>query len=721
MKTFAPLLVIFAFLTGPLNAQSLSGDWYGILEVPEMAAEVTLKIDYQDGAYNGVFVILLQGASLPVQELQVNEQKLTFKIKQYEIQYDGVIEAGNRSITGTYSQSNNKFPLNFYREKPEAPFGSAEWVKARYTKTEVYIPMRDGTRLFTSIYTPKDNSRNYPILMNRTPYNVEPGGEEGASFAFLFMPHLLPDGYILVTQDVRGRFMSEGVFEDVRPYNPNKKAGETDDNSDTYDTIDWLIKNVPGNNGRVGIFGVSYDGFYSTMALPNAHPALKAASPQAPVCNWFLGDDWHHNGAFFLMDAFNFYFSIGRPRPAPTRVWPSSFEYPNQDNYQFFLDLGPIGNVKTRYFGDTIQFWPELMSHPNYDEFWKARDPRPHLRNLHTAVLTVGGWFDAEDCWGALHTYQAIEEQNPGALSNRLIMGPWAHGQWSGGDATKMGNIHWGFNTADHYREVERNFFYQYLHGDGASTLPEADIFITGSNEWRSFATWPPVNVESKTLYFQPSGGLSFSAPSARDSYDEYVADPMKPVPYTEDVHLVRTRAYMTDDQRFAARRPDVMVYQTEPLGEDVTLTGPLSASLFVSTTGTDADFVVKLIDVFPDTVTNYPPNDKKVPMAGYQMLVRGEVMRGRFRESFEAPKAFQPGKVEEVSFDIPDVAHTFKRGHRIMIQVQNSWFPLVDRNPQKFVNIYQCTASDFQKATHRVYHDAKRPSHVKVLVLGKK
>lgn len=721
MKTFTPLLIVFAFLTGPLNAQSLSGDWYGILEVPEMAAEVTLKIDYQDGAYNGVFVIVLQGASLPVQELQVNEQKLTFKIKQYEIQYDGVIEAGNRSITGTYSQGNNKFPLNFYREKPESPFGSAEWVKARYTKTEVYVPMRDGTRLFTSIYTPKDNSRNYPILMNRTPYNVEPGGEEGTSFMFLSMPHLLPDGYILVTQDVRGRFMSEGVFEDVRPYNPNKKAGETDDNSDTYDTIDWLIKNVPGNNGRVGIFGVSYDGFYSTMALPNAHPALKAASPQAPVCNWFLGDDWHHNGAFFLMDAFNFYSSIGRPRPAPTRVWPSSFEYPNQDNYQFFLDLGPIGNVKTRYFGDTIQFWPELMSHPNYDEFWKSRDPRPHLRNLHTAVLTVGGWFDAEDCWGTLHTYRAIEEQNPGALSNRIIMGPWAHGQWSGGDAPKMGNIHWGFNTVEHYREVERNFFYQYLHGDGVSTQPEADIFITGSNEWRSFATWPPVNTESKTLYFQPAGGLSFSAPLARDSYDEYVADPMKPVPYTEDVHLVRTRAYMTDDQRFAARRPDVMVYQTEPLGDDVTLTGPLSASLFVSTTGTDADFVVKLIDVFPDTVTSYPPNDKKVPMAGYQMLVRGEVMRGRFRESFEAPKAFQPGKVEEVSFDIPDVAHTFKRGHRIMIQVQNSWFPLVDRNPQKFVNIYQCTASDFQKATHRVYHDAKRPSHVKVLVLGKK
>ena len=721
MKTFAPFFVVFVLLTGHLNAQSPTGLWYGIIEVPEMSMEVTLKVDYLNNTYSGQFEVALQGASLPVQDLQVNASRLTFKINPYDIQYEGAIESDYQTITGTYTQGSSKFPLNFYRTKPEAPFGSPEWVNARYTKTEVYITMRDGKRLFTSIYTPKDSSRSYPILMNRTPYNVEPGGAEGVSFMFMTMPHLLPDGYIIVTQDVRGRFMSEGLFEDVRPYNPNKKAGETDDNSDTYDTIDWLVKNVPNNNGRVGIFGVSYDGFYSTMALPNAHPALKAASPQAPVCNWFLGDDWHHNGAFFLMDAFNFYSSIGRPRPVPTRSWPSNFEYPNQDNYQFFLDLGAIRNIKTRYFGDTIQFWPELMNHPNYDAFWKARDPRPHLRNLHTAVLTVGGWFDAEDCWGALHTYRAIEEQNPGALSNRLIMGPWSHGQWSSGDAPKLGNIYWGVNSAGHYREVERNFFYQYLHGDGSSTLPEADIFITGSNEWRGFATWPPKDVEAKTLYFQAAGGLSFSAPTAKESFDEYIADPMKPVPYTEDVHLARTRAYMTDDQRFAARRPDVMVYQTEVLSEDVTLTGPLSASLFVSTTGTDADFVVKLIDVFPDTLTRYPNNDKKVPMAGYQMLVRGEVMRGRFRNSFETPEAFQPGKVEEVRFDLPDVAHTFKRGHRIMIQVQNSWFPLVDRNPQKFVNIYQCSEADFQKATHRVYHDAKRPSQLKVLVLGKK
>ncbi|MCE7926302.1 MAG: CocE/NonD family hydrolase [Haliscomenobacteraceae bacterium CHB4] len=576
--------------------------------------------------------------------------------------------------------------------------------------------MRDGTRLFTSVYTPKDTTRKYPILITRTPYNIEPGGEDDVSFGFLFTTHLMKDGYIVVLQDVRGRFMSEGQFVDVRPYNPNKKSPQdADDNSDTYDTIDWLVKNVPGNNGRAGIFGVSYDGYYSTMALPAAHPALKAASPQAPVTNWFLGDDWHHNGAFFLMDAFNFYSVIGRPRPQPTRQWPSQFKWPVQDNYRFFLELGALKNVKIKYFGDTIQFWNDLMAHPNYDDFWKARDTRPHLKHLTPAVLTVGGWFDAEDCYGALRTYEAIERQNPATLSNRLIIGPWFHGQWTSGDADKMGNVHWGSNTADHYKDVERRFFRHYLHGDGALDLPEADIFVTGANEWRSFDTWPPRDVTQQNLYFQPAGGLSFSAPSASGSFDEYVADPMKPVPYTEDVHLQRTRIYMTDDQRFASRRPDVMVYQTDVLNEDVTLTGPLTADLFVSTTGTDADYVVKLIDVFPDTLSNYPENDKKVPMQGYQMLVRGEVMRGRFRNSFEKPEPFIPGKLAEVKFEIPDVAHTFKRGHRIMIQVQNSWFPLVDRNPQKFVDIYQCSDSDFQKATHRIYCDKEQPSHVKV------
>lgn len=714
LKPSLLLVSLFFFAIQILPAQNLAGDWYGLLEYPGVKVPVNLRVTAQGESYAIIFLSPEEGAEWPSTDVNFSKGNLSFKLSFAS--YESIVDANFTTITGQFNQQSERYTLNFSREKIEAPAGSSEWVKSHFIKKEVYIPMRDGVRLFTSIYTPKDTSRRYPILITRTPYNIEPAGEDGTSAAFLFMNHLMQDGYIVVLQDVRGRFMSEGEFVDVRPYNPNKKSKtETDDNSDTYDSIDWLVKNVPGNNGRAGIYGVSYDGFYSTMALPNAHPALKAASPQAPVTNWFIGDDWHHNGALFLMDGFNFYSFIGVPRPKPTRIWPKQFNWPVQDNYRFFLELGPIKNVKAKYFGDSIKFWNDLTAHPNYDDFWKARDPRPHLKNLTPAVLTVGGWFDAEDCYGALRTYEAIEKQNPATMSNRLIIGPWFHGQWSSGDAEKMGNVHWGFNTAEHYKDVERRFFKHYLHGEGALDLPEADIFITGANEWRSFETWPPKNVMQQKLYFQPTGGLSFSAPSATGSFDEYMADPMKPVPYTEDVHRQRTRAYMTDDQRFAARRPDVMVYQTDVLTEDVTLTGPLTADLFVSTTGTDADYVVKVIDVFPDTLSNYPDNDKKVPMQGYQMLVRGEVMRGRFRNSFEKPEAFVPNKVTEVKFELPDVAHTFKRGHRIMIQVQNSWFPLVDRNPQKFVDIYNCSESDFQKAMHRIYHDQKNPSHVQV------
>lgn len=389
-----------------------------------------------------------------------------------------------------------------------------------------------------------------------------------------------------------------------------------------------------------------------------------------------------------------------------------------QDNYDFFLELGPIKNVREQYFGDTIQFWKELMTHPNYDDFWKARTPLPYLKNIRPAVLVVGGWFDAEDLYGPLATYRAIETQNPASTSNRLIMGPWFHGQWSTSDGTRLGNVHWGSNTADHYKDLELQFFNYYLKDEGTLSLPEATIFDTGLTRWRHFDRWPPRNTVEQSLYLHPDGKLSFSAPDLPESFDEYISDPDNPVPYTEDVHLHRTIEYLTDDQRFAARRPDVMEYETEALTDSVTLAGPLQVDFWVSTTGTDADYVVKLIDVFPDDLTDYPDNDKQVPMAGYQMLVRGEVLRGRFRNSFEVPEPFTPGAVTRVGFTIPDVAHTFRPGHKIMIQVQNSWFPLVDRNPQQFVNIYECSEADFQKATHRIYHDAPRPSRVRVSVL---
>jgi uncharacterized protein len=597
--------------------------------------------------------------------------------------------------------------------------GSQAWLKERLDKKEVYIPVRDGVKLFTSIYTPKNATGDYPIIMVRTPYNVEGTGPEGYSRYLERNVQLIEEGYIFAFQDVRGKYMSEGEYMDVRPYNPGKSSSmDIDEASDTYDAIDWLVKNVPHNNGRAGIFGISYPGFYSTMSLIDAHPALKAVSPQAPVTNWFIGDDFHHNGAFFLMDAFDFYSSFGKPRPVPTREEQAWFVYPCEDNYDFFLRLGPVKNSQKACFGDTIKFWNDLLSHPDYDDFWKARNPLPHLKNTTPAVLTVGGWFDAEDCWGPQHVYAAIEKQNPASHSNRLMIGPWYHGQWASDAGEHLGNVYWGSETSKKYKEAELRFFNYYLKDKGQMSLPEASIFVTGTNEWRSFDQWPPRNTAEKTLYFHKNGKLNFSAPAGSEGFDEYMADPMKPVPYTDYVHLDRTREYMTDDQRFAARRPDVMVYESDVLTEDITLTGPVWANLVVSTTGTGADYVVKLIDVFPDDPEYFPFYENGVPMAGYQMLVRGEIMRGRYRNSFENPEPFIPNEAAEVKFELPAVAHTFKKGHRIMVQVQNSWFPLADRNPQKFVNIYECDESDFQKATHRIFHDAQRPSNIRVMVL---
>lgn len=612
------------------------------------------------------------------------------------------------------------FSFLFFQKNTQAQPAENDWeawAMTQLDKQEVYIGMRDGVRLFTSVYTPKDTTKQYPILMIRTPYCVECGGPEKYSRYLENNRQLIEAGYIFAFQDVRGKFMSEGEYVDIRPHIPNKKSKtDIDEASDTYDSIDWLLANVRGNNGRVGVFGISYPGFYSTTAIMSGHPALRAVSPQGPVTNWFIGDDFHHNGAFFMMDAFRFYSAFGRPRPEPTRSWAGGFEFPNQDNYQFFLELGAIKNSRDVWFSDTIQFWNDVFAHPDYDDFWKARDPLQHLHHVRPAVLTVGGWFDAEDSWGPQHVYWAIEKNNPG-ISNRLLMGPWYHGQWSRDPGSNLGNIHWGEETAKKYKEMELKFFNYYLKDEGKMDLPEATLYVTGENEWRAFETWPPQGMQEKTLYFQPNGKLSFT-PSANGGFDEYVSDPMKPVPYTEDVGLARTREYMTDDQRFASRRPDVMVYQTEPLTEDVTIAGPITPDLWVSTTGTDADYVVKLIDVFPDDLKDYPTTECGPPMPGYQMMVRGDIIRGRYRNSFESPEAFKPGQATKVKFEMPGVAHTFKKGHRIMVQVQNSWFPLVDRNPQKFVNIYECSDEDFQKATHRIYFSEGKASGVKVMVL---
>ncbi len=601
------------------------------------------------------------------------------------------------------------------------------WIRDNYYKTERYITMRDGVRLFTSMYIPKDTSTQHPILLTRTPYSCAPYGEDKWRNTWTgFQRYYFREGYIIVTQDVRGRWMSEGEFVDIRPFIKDKKTNkDIDEASDTYDAIDWMIKNIPYNNGRVGVTGGSYPGFYATMAAASGHPALKAVSPQAPVTDWFMGDDFHHNGVFFAMDGWAFYSSFGKPRPKPTTIGPSAFEYNTKDNYKFYLETGALKNIM-KLTGDSIAFWKDLYAHPDYDNWWQARNARGSMYNVKPVMLVVGGLFDAEDCFGAWNLYKAIKIQSP-QTSSHLVMGPWFHGEWAGNDGTHLGNVQFGSNTSFWYQNnIEIPFFNYYLKGKGSEPgLPAATIFFTGENQWRKFTQWPPAEKQDQVIYLQPGGGLAFDKPAAKNAFSEYISDPAHPVPYTEDVHFHRTREYMTDDQRFASRRTDVLTFQTDTLTADMTLAGPVIADLKVSISTTDADFVVKVIDVFPDnfsygngSVTTARDIPKEYPMGGYEMLVRGEIMRGRFRNSFEKPEPFKPGKPETVRFALPDIAHTFKKGHRLMIQVQSTWFPLADRNPQQFVDIYTCDDKDFKKSTIHVYHDAGQASAIILPVL---
>lgn len=718
-KSLLLILIVAFSLSAQTTAQTIAGDWYAIASVQGMNLRLALHITATpEGNFSGTFDSPDQGAyGIPLTSVTLKDQDFEFSFSQGGLSYSGMVDPGYTFIMGTMKQGGQNISFPLRRTQPEMPENSTAKIRKKYDKQEVYIEMRDGVKLFTSIYTPKNGNGQSPMLLNRSPYNSEPAGESEYNFFVSVYYRFIKEGYVLVFQDVRGRYMSEGKFVNVRPFNPDKKGKEIDEASDTYDTAEWLVKNVKNTNGKIGVMGISYPGFYSTMAILANHPAIKAVSPQAPVTNWFIGDDWHHNGAFMMLDGFSFYTQFGDPMAVPTRQNNAGFRYPVPDSYEFFMRLGSVKNTRN-FFADSVKYWQELMAHPNYDAWWKATDPRPYLKMVKPAVMTVGGWFDAEDLWGALHTYEAIENQNSSQVKNTLVMGPWSHGQWAMGDGENLGNIYWGAKTNEFYHKLEVDFFNYYLKDQKIAELPEATIFVTGANEWKSFETWPPKNTEEKSLFFLPDGKLDFSAPIVAGSFDEYVSDPARPVPYREDVAAQRNADYMTDDQRFAARRPDVLVYQTDILTEDMTWTGPITADLFVSTTGTDADWIVKVIDVFPDRVTAPAGKDIKVPLGGYQMLVRGEVMRGRYRNSYENPEAFKPGKITGVKFELPDVAHKFKKGHRIMIQIQSSWFPLIDRNPQKFVDIYNCDPSDFQKATMRVYHDKKNASGIRVNVL---
>jgi hypothetical protein len=595
----------------------------------------------------------------------------------------------------------------------------ADFVREKYEKREVSIPMRDGAKLFTSIYAPKDASQPHPILLNRTPYSVAPYGADAVRSSLGPSPAMAEEGYIFVYQDVRGRNLSEGEFENVRPHRPSKGGGEIDESSDTYDTIEWLVKNLPNHNGRVGQWGISYPGFYTSMGMIDAHPALVAASPQAPVTDWFIGDDWHHNGAFFITHAFRFYARFGKPRPKPAIPEPAP-PAKLRDAYPFFLELGSAANADRLLHDGQVGFWKDLLAHGTYDAFWKARNIRPHLKGIRPAVLVVGGWFDAENLFGALETYRAVEEQNPGAR-NSLVMGPWWHGQWSQQDGESIGAVRFGSKTSIYYREeLETPFFWHHLKAKKEPKIAEATVFETGANRWRMFDRWPPPGVSPKAAYLRADGRLAFDPPEEEGerAADAYVSDPAKPVPYFSGPSTGMAKEYMVDDQRHVSTRTDVLVWTSEPLAQDLTLAGPVVPSLRVSTTGTDADFVVKLIDVHPDDAPDPEPNPAGVRMGGYQQLVRGEPFRGRFRKGFEQAAPFAPGTVEPLEFTMPDVCHTFRKGHRIMVHVQSSWFPLVDRNPQSFTDAYSARPEDYRKAEMRVHRAKSAASCVYLPVL---
>lgn len=609
----------------------------------------------------------------------------------------------------------------------------ADYILAHYTKYEYMVPMRDGKKLFTSIYRPKDDSRPYPFMLMRTPYSVGPYGIDKYRNRLGPSPAFDKEGYIFVNQDVRGRWMSEGEFTNMTPHIAMKKAKtDVDESSDTYDTIEWLIKNIPNHNGRVGQWGISYPGFYTAAGMIDAHPALKAVSPQAPVADWFVGDDFHHNGALFLPHCFNFLANFGKPRPEPTTKFPyMPFDHGTPDGYDFFLRMGTLNYADKLYLKGEVAFWNDMMKHGTYDDFWKSRNIRQYInKDVKPAVLTVGGWYDAENLFGALHVGKNVSSKP----ENTLVMGPWVHGGWNRGDGDSLGNVKFNAKTGEYFRDkIQFPFFQQHLQGKGDWKAPGAWVFETGTNQWRKFGNWPPLDSEMREFKFMPGGVITSLFDDIKQlpeevirtnnsqsdtSFDEFVSDPSKPVPYIDKIGIGMDREYMIADQRFASRRTDVLTYSTGVLKNDLTIAGPIEVELVVSTSSTDADWIVKIIDVYPDDAADPDPNPANVRMGGYQQLLRGDVMRGKFRNSYEKPEAFVPGKPTQVKFTMPDIFHTIRPGHKLMVQVQSSWFPLVDRNPQTFCDIYQAKEADFQKATHRVYHFAENGSKIVVRVL---
>jgi len=597
----------------------------------------------------------------------------------------------------------------------QAQNAPADYAKL-FDKAEVMITVRDGVKLHTEIYTPKNVTEPLPIIFERTPYGIS-AADKGYSPKLYRYADLMPDGYIFVFQDIRGRYGSQGKFVMLHPLHDPSDAKGIDESTDTYDTIDWLVKNVAHNNGRVGMDGISYPGFLVAMGLIHPHPALKAASEQACMGDTFLGDDFFHNGAFRLSYGFEYSALL------ETSSENYSFQYDRADLFDWYLRLGALSNANEKYFHGKIPSWNDFTAHPNYDEFWKHHALAYGLNESSVPNLNVAGWGDQEDFYGPMSTNERLEKYDAKNL-NFLVVGPWNHGGWAGGTGDSLGPIPFGSNTSVYFRQkVEAPWFAYWLKDKGSLPLKEALLFQTGSDTWTAFDSWPPREAKMQNLYFREDGKLSFDPPqtSAPEAFDSYVSDPAHPVPnrprpvdmtYPED-HPGNWYTWLVQDQRFVDQRPDVLTWQTGELQNDVVLAGEVTAKLFASTTGSDSDWVVKLIDVYPEKV------DSDWKLSGFELMIADEIFRGRFRNSFEKPEPITPGEVTPFTFSLHTANHVFKKGHRIMVQVQSTWFPLYDRNPQKFVpNIFEAKASDYQPAAQRVYRSKRYPSSVEISVL---
>jgi putative CocE/NonD family hydrolase len=585
-----------------------------------------------------------------------------------------------------------------------------------FDKTDVMIAARDGTKLHTEIYTPKNSTAPLPIVIERTPYGLH-DDDKGYSRILARYAEMIPDDYIFVFQDIRGRYGSEGTFVMQRPVRNPKDSKAIDEGTDTYDTIDWLVKNVPHNNGRAGLVGISYGGWLTVMGMLEPHPALKAVSEQASPADMFLGDDFHHNGAFRLSYGFEYSTMM------ETGKTNFAFKFDQFDTYEWYLRLGALSNADKNYIHGTLPTWKDFVTHPNYDTFWKQQAMPYLLTKPKVPNLNVAGWWDQEDAYGPMKIYELLEKSDPDHL-NYLVAGPWNHGGWARSSGKSLGPISFGSDTSLYFRQkIEAPWFAYWLKNKGSLPLKEALLFQTGSDKWVQFDSWPPRNAPARELYFHEDGKLSFDAPqsAAPQSFDSYVSDPAHPVPYRHrpidmtypDDHPGGWPTWLVEDQRFVDNRPDVLTWQTEELAEDMTVAGQVTAKLFASTTGSDSDWIVKLIDVYPE---KYPDDWK---LSGYELMIADEVFRGRFRKSFEKPEPITPDAITPFTLDLHTANHVFKKGHRIMVQVQSTWFPIIDRNPQRFVpNIFEAKESDYQKATQRIYRSKEYPSGVVVSIL---